>query len=453
MRGWIKALVLFSLWLLAAPHSTSGQTTDPETPTGQVVLLDIDGAIGPSTTDYLRRGFAVARDRKASVIVLRIDTPGGLQTAMRDIISDILASDIPVIGFVGPSGARAASAGTYILYASHFAAMAPGTHLGAATPVSIGGAPRPQGRDGKKAEPEVGPREKSVNDAVAYIQSLAALRKRNADWAERAVREAATLTSANALKLGVIEAVSPNVGDLLKQADGRTVETTGGARELRTAGLTVEAVEPNWRERVLAVLTNPSIAYVLLLIGIYAIILEMLTPGTIGPGIFGAIALLTGAYALNLLPINYAGAALLLLGIGLMLAEALLPSFGLLGAGGIAAFALGSFLLVEGDVPGFTLSWPLVALATAASVAFLVIAVRVAWRARQRPVTTGNPSLIGHIGHVVDWGGDQGRIHIQGEHWQARAEQPLSAGQAVRVIAREGLILLVEPEAPLPQAQ
>ena len=440
MRRWLLALLLLPVLLLTAPQSMNGQPAASADASGQIVLLDIRGAIGPATTDYLKRGFAVARERKAAAIVLRIDTPGGLQSAMRDIISDILASDIPVIGFVGPSGARAASAGTYILYASHYAAMAPGTHLGAATPVAIGGFPQqPDGKSDKKAEPQVGSREKSINDAVAYIQSLAALRGRNAEWAERAVREAATLTAPDALKLDVIDAMTPNVDDLLKRADGASVETAGGARDLRTAGLAVEAVEPNWREQALAVLTNPSIAYILLLVGIYGLILEAITPGTIGPGVVGAIALLTGAYALNLLPISFAGAALLLLGIGMMVAEALLPSFGILGAGGIAAFALGSLFLFEGNAPGFALSWPLIALATGASVVFLIIAVRVAWRARNRPVATGSRGLIGSAARVVDWRGDEGHVHVHGEQWHALSNQPLSPGQSVRVIERNGL--------------
>jgi len=387
-----------------------------------------------------------------------MDTPGGLDSAMRDIIRAILASPIPVVTYVSPSGARAASAGTYILYASHLAAMAPGTNLGAATPVQIGSGGFPgTGKDDdkdKKSDAKKTPSDamnrKVVNDAVAYIRGLADVRGRNADWAEKAVREASSLPANEALANNVVEIVATDQRDLLAKLDGRTVRIRDQTRTLETARLQIVRIEPNWRVQILAAITNPNIAYILLLLGIYGLIFEFISPGAIAPGVVGGIALLIGLYALNLLPINFAGVALLLLGIALMVAEAFLPSFGIVGIGGIVAFAIGSLLMFDTDVPGFTLSWPAVALGTGVTAAFFLIAIGAAWRAHRRAVVTGATTLLGRSGQIVQWDGHQGFVHIQGEDWQARSEAPLSPGQTVRVAAREDLTLIVEPETQAP---
>ena len=329
--------------------------------TGPVLQLTIDGAIGPATADYVERALAHARAQHAALVIIRMDTPGGLDTAMRTIIKAITNSPIPVASYVAPSGARAASAGTYILYASHIAAMAPGTNLGAATPIQMGGSnPLPQtnpadkDKDGKlpALSNNDAEREKVVNDAVAYIRGLAALHGRNAQWAEKAVREAASLPASEALRLKVVDIIANNETDLLKQIDGRKLKVEGHEITLHTGGLVIQPYEMDWRTRLLNVLTNPNIAYILLLIGIYGLILEFFHPGAVAPGTIGGICLILGMYAMQLLPINYAGVALIVLGVALMVAEAFQPSFGVLGIGGTVAFVFGSVILLDTEADG-----------------------------------------------------------------------------------------------------
>jgi membrane-bound serine protease (ClpP class) len=414
-------------------------------------LLDIDGPIGPAASDYLHRGMERALEQDAGLIILRIDTPGGLDTSMREIIQDILASPVAVVSYVAPSGARAASAGTYIVLASHVAAMAPGTNLGAATPIQVGGPtppfpmpgrdePGPQTGAGQEegeepGEPPMAPgpsptlADKMVNDAVAYIRSLAQMRGRNADWAERAVREAASLSAAEALEEGVVDLVASNLDDLLAQIDGRPVTILGERRHLETTTVEVIAVEPDWRTRLLAIITNPNVAYILMLIGIYGIILEFYSPGLIVPGVTGAISLLLALYAFHVLPINYAGLALLLLGLALMVSEAFVPSFGALGLGGAVAFVIGSVMLLETDVPGYGISWMLILV-----------------RARRRAVVAGPEEMIGSKGRVVEWSGHDGRVRVHGELWRARSARPLKPGRTVRVANIENLTLVVESD-------
>jgi membrane-bound serine protease (ClpP class) len=427
------------------------------------IVLDVDGPIGPATSHYVHSGIEKAQDQHASLVVLRMNTPGGLDTSMREIIQDILASPIPVVTYVAPSGARAASAGTYILYASHVAAMAPGTTLGAATPIQIGGAPMPfGGSDENEPEPrsegdDGEPRSdtpqrhptmanKVLSDAVAYIRSLAQMRGRNAEWAEKAVREAASLTSEEALREGVIDLLAINMADLLQKLDGREVSVAGRVQALDTEGTTMREIEPDWRSRLLAVITDPNIAYILMILGMYGLILEFYNPGMIVPGVTGAISLLLALYALHVLPVNFAGLALLLLGIALMLAEAFVPSFGALGIGGAAAFVIGSVMLLETDVPGYGISWLLIgSIALVSSGIFLVVMMLLV-RAQRRAVVTGPEEMIGSEGQVIDWSGDSGRIHVHGENWRARASKPLQPGQWVRVANIDGLTLVVKPK-------
>jgi membrane-bound serine protease (ClpP class) len=407
----------------------------PPSAIGQVTLVPLDGAIGPATAHFARRAIERAAKDGTQLVVLQVDTPGGLDTSMREIIKAILASPVPVAVFVAPSGARAASAGTFILYAAHIAAMAPGTNLGAASPVSIGGGMGAQ-KDGKKDEDTM--TRKVTNDAVAYIRGLAQLRKRNADWAERAVREGVSLPAQEALKLKVIDHVAADVPALLK-AVGKTIVNEDAQ---------VQRVEPDWRNRVLAVITNPSVAYLLILVGIYALIFEFMNPGMILPGVVGAIALLLALYALHLLPVNYAGLALIILGIGLMAAEAFVPAFGALGIGGLVAFVLGSMMLIDDDttLPAFDIPYALIGGVAVASGAFLVLVLGMLVRSRRRAVVSGREFLVSAVGEALEDFEREGWAHVQGERWKVRAASPVRRGQKLRVTAVHGLTLDVVPE-------
>lgn len=410
-----------------------------------VLLVPLEGAIGPASADFVRSALKRAAQDKAQLVVLRVDTPGGLDTSMRAIIKDILASPVPVAVFVAPGGARAASAGTFILYAAHFAAMAPGTNLGAASPVAIG-APssgNEKREPGAKGESAAGPVDtmtrKMTHDAAAYIRSLAKLRGRNADWGERAVREAVSLPADEALKLNVIDLVADDVPDLLKQLDGRS--------KLATAGAQVIEMPPDWRTRVLSVITNPSVAYLLLLLGAYALIFEFTNPGLVLPGVVGAISILLAMYAFHLLPVNYAGLALLLLGIAFMVAEAFLPAFGSLGIGGLVAFVLGSVMLIDSDVPGFKIPYGLIGGVAAASAAFLILVVGMLVRQRREPIVSGREQMIGAAGEALEDFSGEGWARVRGETWRVRASSQVRRGARLRVTGMERLVLKVEVES------
>ena len=419
------------------------------------LTISVDGAIGPATARYVKDALTKASERHAEVVVLRMNTPGGLSTSMREIISDVLASRVPVVGYVAPSGAHAASAGTYILYATHIAAMAPGTNLGAATPVQIGG-PLPglpdttPGKDKDKKEgSDQQPKTKdamtakATNDAVALIRSLAELRGRNADWAEKAVREAESLSASAALQAKVIDLVARDQAELLRQIDGRTVEVAGGdTRQLATRDAGREAIDPGWISGFLRVITDPNVAFILMLVGIYGLIFELSSPGAVAPGVVGTICLLLGLYALNMLPINYAGLGLILLGITLLVIEAFNPTV-VLGLGGIIAFVLGAVMLFEIEAPGFRLSWPVIGITAAMFIGLILVVLGSLRRARKGPMRLGAQAMRGLTAEILDWSESEGHVFTQGERWQARGTEAFKPGEVVEVANITDLTLVV----------
>ena len=447
--------VLLLLLLTGVTTVYSGEKNNqPLNQSSVIIQLEINGVIGPATADYIERNLQKAFVSQAKAVLINMDTPGGLDASMRHIIKQIISSPIPVITYVTPGGARAASAGTYILYASHIAAMAPATNLGAATPVQIGGFgsfgddkdSSDKDQDDEKAKPLTDPMtHKMVNDASAYIRGLAKMHGRNEQWAEQAVREAASLSSEEALKLNVINIVAVDVSDLLKQLHGRKVNVSGKEFIFNTEQIEILSIKPDWRSQFLAVITNPSIAYILLMIGIYGLAFEFSNPGSIVPGTIGGICLLLALYALQLLPVNYAGVGLILLGVALMVAEAFAPSFGILGFGGVIAFVMGSVILIDTDVPGFGIDLGLIAGFALSSAAFFIIAIGLILKSRHRPIVSGKEEMLGCVGVVLDDFTGTGMIRIHSESWRASSDQPLTKNEQVKVTAIDGLLLHVMP--------
>ncbi|MEH6583273.1 MAG: nodulation protein NfeD [Halioglobus sp.] len=435
-------LLLF-LWSIALP--AQGQAS--------VWLIDIKGAIGPATADHMVRGLEQAQQAGAGLVVLRIDTPGGLDTAMRGMIKAILASAVPVIGYVAPGGARAASAGTYLLYATHIAAMAPATNLGAATPVQIGAPSVPKLPSEKSGDDEVAAVEpatamerKIINDAVAYIQSLAQLRNRNVEWAEKAVRSGASLSAQDALEQEVIDLMADSVEQLLQQLHGREVNMDGKTLSISTDGIDIYFHRADWRSQFLSVITDPNVAYILMLVGIYGLIFEFSNPGLGVPGVIGAVCLLLALYAFQVLPVSYAGLGLMVLGIGLMTAEAFAPSFGILGLGGIIAFVVGSIILMDTELPGYQIAMPMIVAFAVFNVGVLIFALGLVLKARRQQVVTGLDHLRGHSAVVESLHDGDALVRLDGELWQVCSDELLAIDDTVTVAGFDGVTLIVEKD-------
>ncbi len=467
MKSILRRAIVATLFVLLAHGASAAGNT--------VVILEIDGGIGVATADYLISGIRHAEEQNAELIIIDMDTPGGLVKPMRDMVKEILNSSVPVATYVTPAGARADSAGTYILLASHIAAMTPTTHLGAATPVSLSGedatpenieepedtteseenGDEGDAEDDEESAPATKPgtamERKVLNDAVAYIRGLAERHGRNADWAEDAVRDAATLTANEALELNVIEFIAIDHSDLLEQINGHEVEVDSETVALATDKVTIENFKPNWRIRILSAIANPEIVLLLGIVGLYGLMYEGWNPGAIVPGVVGVICLLLAAYALQVLPVNFAGLALIIVGIGLMVAEAFAPSFGALGLGGIVAFVFGAIMMFDSDIPGFGISVTfVVGIALVAALAIIWL-IGYTLKLRKRGAVSGRGSIIGGVGTAMQDFTGNGKVWLEGEAWAAHSKIAIEKDQYVTVVAMDGLVLEVEPaSAPDP---
>lgn len=479
-----------ALLCLLFPHFTAAA--------GTVFQLDLEGPLGVATAEYIINGIDEANERNGKLVIIRMDTPGGLVDPTRDIVSRILSSEVPVATYVSPGGARAASAGTYIVLASHIAAMAPTTHLGAATPVSLGGDDAPsqppfgnppaedesrgdagnddsdtspdenadENADGNSAEkdnesnPESDAADedsgrqsgsamdrKVLNDAIAYIRGLADAHGRNADWAEIAVTEGATLTADKALEMNVIDLIAADQAELLAAVNGRTVKVNNRETTIETEDVMVERIEPSWRIKVLSTIANPQVALLLMIVGLYGLLFEGYNPGAIVPGVVGVICLLLAAYALQVIPVNYAGLALIVLGIVLIVAEAFVPSFGALGLGGIAAFVFGAIMMFDSGVPGYGISITFVLSVAIVAGLLLLWMVMFLVKLRKRGAVSGEELIEKSIAVARESFTNEGFVWLEGELWQATSPVPVQQGQKVRVRHIDGLKLRVEPLA------
>ena len=427
--------LLFLLLLIVLPLFATTST---------IIKLEIKSTIGPASSNYLKEGMAAALRQNAQMVLIELDTPGGLSTSMREMIQEITNSTLPVVIYVSPKGARAASAGTYLLYASHVAAMAPGTNLGAATPVSM--MPTAKITDSNTSSPSA-LEKKVINDAMAYIKSLAELNDRNISWALEAVEEGKSISAEDALRYGVIDLMADNTNELLKKLEGRSVTVSGKSVILKTEGAIIQTFEADWKTQFLSIITNPNIAYMLLLIAIYGIFFELLNPGGLFPGVIGVISGVIALYALNMIPFNYAGLLLIILGIAFMVAEVLIAGFGILGIGGVAAFAFGSLLLFDAETLGSGVSIPLIIAFSLVSLGFFIFVLRFLLHSRSVKIVSGIDEMVGARAEVIESTKEGYRVRCHGEIWYAASDSVLEVGQDVRVESLSGLVLHVKPNS------
>jgi membrane-bound serine protease (ClpP class) len=398
-----------------------------------VSVVRIEGIISASTSEFMISAIHQAQREGAEALVIELDTPGGLDISMREILKEMLGSPTPIVVYVSPSGARAASAGVFITIAAHVAAMAPGTNIGAAHPVSMGG---------EKMDKEM--TKKVVNDAAAYLRSISEQRGRNAKWAEEAVRRSVSATEKEALNLRIIDLVSPSLEDLLSKIDGRTVKTPKGTVTLHTKGVEIKRLEMSFRDKVLKVISDPTIAYIFLILGFYGLFFELSNPGSILPGIVGGIFLILAFFAFQSLPVNYAGLLLILFAMILFLAEVKVMSHGLLTTGGIISMILGSLMLVDSPIPSLRISRTVILAAVLVTTGFFVFVVTKGLHIQMKKPTTGREGLVGEVGVVRARIDPEGQIAVRGEIWTAFCDEAVEAGEKVRVLEVVGLKVKVE---------
>jgi membrane-bound serine protease (ClpP class) len=435
---WFPLFLLLQLIMLPAPTPLSADTPEgkkpsaPAPPVKKVYLITIDAPITPVISEFIIKSIDTASRNNAEAIVIQLDTPGGLVDSMREIVKKMMSADIPVVVYVAPAGARAASAGVFITIAANIAAMAPSTHIGAAHPVTM------EGKMDKTMETKV------VNDLAAMARSIAEKRGRNSKWAEAAVRKSVSITETEALKERVIDLIAPDLPTLLKEIDGRTVDLITGKKTLKTATAQVNEITMGFRYRILEIISNPNIAYILMILGFYGLYFELANPGAVFPGVAGAISLILAFYALHTLPINYAGLMLIILGVGLFIAEAFITSHGVLGVGGAVAMAIGSVMLIESPSPYLRISWAVIVPVVALSALLFIITVSLAVRIQREKADTGKEGMIGLEGEAKTDIHVRGQVFVRGEYWNAWSEEPIQKGERVKIEAVEGLKLKVK---------
>ena len=470
----LLGISMLMLWLMPVPGMSEKDSNEGKAAvdrSSRVLVITVDGPINPVTAEYIDKGLAEAAEREVDLLVLRLDTPGGLMSSMRTIVKSILGSPVPVAVYVSPSGARAASAGVFITMAAHVAAMSPGTNIGAAHPVNIGGgnpfskkkkeedAEDKKSKEGEKEDSEEDKEsqdetlsdesvmaQKVINDTVAFVKSIAEINGRNAEWAERSVRESISSTEREALEENVIDLVAENLDKLLEEIDGRTVRIDGEEVTLTVAGADIDEMPMDLRQRILAAVSDPNIAYLLMMLGVYGLFFELANPGVILPGVLGGIFLILAFFSFQVLPVNYAGVLLIGVGLILFILEIKVVSYGMLSVGGILSTFLGSIMLMDSIEPYYRISRTLIFGVTGLTALFFLVGLGFAFKVQRRKVVTGIEGLIGTTGETTTEVDPEGKVKVHGEIWSAVSDTPIPAGKRIKVINMDGMVVRVEPE-------